>query len=629
MLKMKKICAVAVAWTLIAGFSVSCAKSPADTSAPDSAVSVGSSADTLSTDISSTNESSANAATPGVFTPDAAAFVWENATVYFLMTDRFMNGSEENDYSYGRGLDEAGNAIPGIKDSEGGFHGGDFAGITQKINEGYFTELGINAIWITPPYEQIHGFRSADGFAFYAYHGYWGLDFTQPDANYGTEEEFKTMVDAAHAGGIRVVMDVVLNHPGYATMLDSSEYGFGEYGDAWEDYYYGDESSLSLSQEQALLDEVSPEWQGWWGPDWIRSADGLAGYDAAGTTDELLCLSGLPDFKTESSEEVELPAFLVEKWTAEGRLEEEVSELDAFFEENDLPRTVLNYEIKWLTDWVSKYGIDGFRCDTAKHVDLACWQTLKGYASGALDEWRLNNPDKVIDDTPFWTVGEVWDHGVVKDDYYTAGSFDALLNFSFRKNITNYSILPDLYIFMSDTMREEDFNVLSYISSHDQGLFMRSNLIKGGSALLLSPGSVQIFYGDETSRTKAWEDAVYEDLKFRSDMNWDSIDQEVLLHFRILGQFRIRHAAIGAGEHIQISQKPFIFARVYENDGETDEIVAVITDPDQDVVIPVSDIFGDGMSVRNAYDGTTATVADGEVTFNSGVNGVILLENAV
>lgn len=583
---LKKLWKAAAVWILVAGLVTSCAQKPGS----------------------------------------SVPFVWENASVYFLLTDRFNNGNTGNDYSYGRGLDKDGEAIPGIQEEAGSFHGGDFAGITQKIEDGYFTDLGVSAIWVTPPYEQIHGYRSADGFAFYSYHGYWALDYTQPDANYGTEKEFREMVDLAHAKGIRIIMDVVLNHPGYATMADAAEYGFGSYKSGWEDYYYGDPSALSSAAEASYLDVTSSNWQNWWGSDWIRSDEPLSGYDAGGSTDTLLSLAGLPDFKTENIEEVELPGVLVSKWTLEGRLEKESAELDAFFTKSDLPRTVLNYEIKWLTDWVKDYGIDGFRCDTVKHVDLTAWVTLKDYAYTALEEWRQKNPEKALDDVPFWTVGEVWDHGVVKDDYFTKGSFDAIINFSFRKNIMNFSILPKVYTFMSDTMRGENFSVLSYISSHDTALFTRSNLIKGGTALMLSPGAVQIYYGDETARPMAWPESPYADLKLRSDMNWESTNDDVLAHFRILGQFRSRHPAVGAGVNVQISADPYIFARTYESGEYTDRIIAVMAQPEQSVEVPVAGIFEDGLSVRNAYDGTASIVSGGKVIFGSGVNGVILIE---
>ena len=88
-------------------------------------------------------------------------FVWEGANIYFLLTDRFNNGNTDNDVNFER------------TDSTGvlrGFMGGDIEGITQKINDGYFSELGVNAIWFTPVVEQIHGVdkESEDT---YGYHG--------------------------------------------------------------------------------------------------------------------------------------------------------------------------------------------------------------------------------------------------------------------------------------------------------------------------------------------------------------------------------------------------------------------------------------------------------------------------
>ena len=116
------------------------------------------------------------------------------------------------------------------------------------------------------------------------------------------------------------------------------------------------------------------------------------------------------------------------------------------------------------------------------------------------------------------------------------------------------------------------------------------------------------------------------DLKLRSDMNWDSINEDVLAHFKILGQFRSRHPAVGAGTNLEILAKPYIFARTYQNGTYSDRIIAVIADPNQKVEIPVAGIFDSAKTLRNAYDGTTASVTDGKVIFDSGINGVILIE---
>ena len=555
-------------------------------------------------------------------------FLWENANVYFLLTDRFFNGKQENDHAYDRGLHPDGTVDADKTEGPGGFHGGDFAGVTKKINEGYFSELGVDAIWISPPFEQIHGFRSGPGFAFYAYHGYWTLDFTQPDAAFGTKEEFQEMVDAAHAKGIRVVLDVIMNHPGYATPEDADTFGFGEYTEGWDEYKNGPDIELAGDVESSFLVPASSKWDSWWGPDWVRVDEGLAGYDTGGTSDTLSCLSGLPDFKTESQEEVELPVFLVNKWQNEGRLEEEQRELDMFFTETGLPQTVTNYQIKWLTDWVSDYGIDGFRCDTAKHVELEVWQSLSEQAGLSLQEWREKNPSKTLGTLPFWTVGEVWDHGVSKDEYYTDAEFDALINFSFRKNLINMKVLPELYTFMSDTMIKDDFMVLSYISSHDTALFTRSKLREGIAALLLAPGAVQIFYGDETGRQRAWTDCPYMDLTMRSAMNWESVDAELLAFTKILGQFRSRHLSIGAGVHQEIASDPYTFSRSYIKDDITDRIIVVMGEPNQTITIDVGGVFQDKEKLANAYDGSVCVVEDGKVSFSSGSDGIILIEEA-
>lgn len=90
-------------------------------------------------------------------------FVWEGANVYFLLTDRFYNGNPSNDIHFNR------TKTPG---KLRGFEGGDISGIIKKIDEGYFDQLGINVIWLTPIVEQIHdGVDEGTGLS-YGYHGY-------------------------------------------------------------------------------------------------------------------------------------------------------------------------------------------------------------------------------------------------------------------------------------------------------------------------------------------------------------------------------------------------------------------------------------------------------------------------
>ena len=576
-------------------------------------------------------------------------FSWDNATVYFALTDRFSNGDTSNDHSYGRGLDQNGNVQEGYENNPGGFHGGDLKGLTEKIKEGYFKDLGVNAIWITAPYEQIHGFTSGnaaggngqdngEGFPYYSYHGYWTLDYSNIDANMGTEEDFRNFVDTAHSQGIRVVMDIVLNHVGYTTMKDADEYGFGSMKSGWEDYYYGNLRDLDGGAVEAntWYNKEDSTWAtNWWGDDFVRVSAGYAGYekhsDGGGYTNPL---SGLPDIKTESKEEVDLPAILETKWKREGRYEEEMAELNEFFTKRNLPRTPRNYVIKWLTDYIRDFGVDGFRCDTVNHVEMEGWAALNEEADIAFEEYKANNPDKVLDqDADFWTTGESWGHGVTKSAFFTSGGFNSIINFSFKGAST--SNIKAKYNSLKAVNKDDNFNVLSYISSHDDLLHDRNSLIDGGTSLLLAPGAVQIFYGDETARPVGWKDfftrGEYKDQMYRTSMNWDDLENpnsqasKTLSHWQKLGQFRNNHLSVGAGEHIDIADSPYTFGRIYNKDGNSDKVVCVIGATGT-IDVDVSKVFNDGSKVRDAYTGVITTVQNGKATFTAGENGVILIE---
>jgi len=156
--------------------------------------------------------------------PGRTPIDWRDAVMYFVMIDRFANGDPSNDAPVG-GVDEAGN-----------YQGGDFVGLTQKIEEGYFTDLGINTLWITSPLDNADNANpGADGHSYSGYHGYWPKDLERAEDKLGTEAELKAMIDAAHARGIQVLIDYVMNHvhahsPVYAQHPDwfwPNDNGFG------------------------------------------------------------------------------------------------------------------------------------------------------------------------------------------------------------------------------------------------------------------------------------------------------------------------------------------------------------------------------------------------------------------
>ena len=564
-------------------------------------------------------------------------FSWDNASVYFLLTDRFRNGNTSNDHSYNRGLDQSGKVLSNI-DDRATFHGGDFAGVTQSIEDGYFNNLGVNAIWISAPYEQTHGYVvGSDGnpsYAHYSYHGYYVLDYTQTDANFGTAEEFETLVDTAHEHGIRVIMDIVMNHSGYNSLYDMAEYGYGTVAPGWEDAYYPHQNINNKTYHSFIdYDTNAEDWANWWGPDWIRC--GVAGYTEGGGSDLTMSLAGLPDFKTEQASTVGLPKILQKKWSGEGRLDSETAKINNFFTKTGRSATVSNYLAGWLSEWVREYGVDGFRCDTAKHVEFASWKNLKNACVDALKEWRANNPDKpgADWDEDFWMTGECWDHGVNKDGYYTQGGFDSMINFSTQGGgLLSAGRVKGTYDGFAKAINNDDsFNVLSYVSSHDSVL-ARGDLIGTGSGLLLCPGGIQIFYGDETNRPMVA--GVPNDgnggagHSLRSDMNWDSMDTNVLEHWQKVGVFRNNHISVGAGSNTSLaSTSGYAFARDYDKNGITDKVIGCIyANANTDVTISVGDTWSDGQYLVNAYDQSSAVVSNGKVTFNSGKNGTILVE---
>src|SRR5512134_2648761 len=157
-------------------------------------------------------ERRSQSAAPGAGVPAAeAATLWNSATVYFLLTDRFENGDSTNDLALGRARDGA---------HLRSFQGGDLAGVLRKVEQGYFDSLGVDAIWMTPFLEQIHGSVDEGTGKTYGYHGYWTRDWTAVDPALGTEDDLRRLVDAAHRHGIRVLLDAVINHTGPPTAQD-------------------------------------------------------------------------------------------------------------------------------------------------------------------------------------------------------------------------------------------------------------------------------------------------------------------------------------------------------------------------------------------------------------------------
>lgn len=514
----------------------------------------------------------------------ATGFSWQSATVYFALTDRFYNGDTSNDSSYGRKKD--GNQEVGT------WHGGDWKGLTAKLD--YLAGLGVNAVWISPIVEQVHGWvgGGSGDFKNYGYAGYWATDYTRLDANWGNEADLTALIDGAHQRGIRVLVDVVLNHPGYATGADLLAWVPGVFKDgtgaAFTDFdtnYTYQAGTNGYLKWNDLVNYQADAWCQWWNPRWIRAGLGpnnaTCKFDPGGTDELTKGLSFLPDFKTESSLAADMPAFFAKK-------------TDTGFTA-DLGLPPRQYLIKWHTDWVRKFGFDGFRVDTVNNVEPEAFGQLKTAAVTAFNDWKTANPTKKVDDTPFFTVAEAYGHGVLKDTPYGTGKFDSVLNFSFQRQLRDLlmssgSVLADLTTFaglystLAATTADPTWGVMSYLSSHDTQLFfevMQHDIpkqLQAGTALLLAPGAVQLFYGDESGRQlgPTLSDAI---AGTRSDMNWSSQNTTLLNHFTTLGNFRKKHGAIGGGTHTVLASPAgtWAFSRTLKSGTVDDAVVVVLT----------------------------------------------------
>ncbi len=523
-------------------------------------------------------------------------FTWKNANIYFLLTDRFNNGDTSNDLNFDRS---------GKTAKLRGFEGGDIKGVIQKIEEGYFNDLGITALWMTPWFEQIHGGTDEGTGLTYGFHGYWISDWSSMDPNFGTEEDLEKLVETAHKHGIRIVMDVIINHTGPVTDIDP----------VWPD-------------------------------EWVRTTPQCTYQDYESTVTCTL-VKNLPDIRTESDQDVDLPPQLLEKWEKEGRLEAEMAELDTFFARTAYPRAPRFYIIKWLTDFVRKYGIDGYRIDTAKHTEESVWSELGKEARTAFADWKYTHPEKVLDENDFYMVAEVYgydisggrlfDFGDREVDFFAHG-IDAMINFEFKESAKmDYEPLFSLY---SDQLYGplKGLSVLNYLSSHDDGGpfdKQRVKTIEAGTKLLLCPGASQVYYGDESSRELDIK-GTHGDATLRSFMNWKEMESnvirndvpiaKVLLHYQKLGQFRREHLSVGAGKHQMISEKPYIFSRIYESRDFSDRVVAGIDMEPGKKEIDLNGLFENGTVLRDYYSGEKASVKEGKLSLDTPHTMVLLGE---
>lgn len=281
----------------------------------------------------------------------------EDELIYFMLPDRFENGDRNNDLGGLKGDRLKTGYDPTHK---GFYHGGDLKGLINRLD--YLQGMGITAIWVAPifknkPVQGPPGQESA------AYHGYWVTDFTQVDPHLGTNAEFKKLVDEAHRRGMKVYMDIIANHT-----ADVIQYK----GCAIQACGYRSIADYPYQRRGGPAGvPINGEYKG----DLDKSAENFAKLTN-------------PNFAYEvevpaAEKSVKVPAWLNDpiwyhnrgnsEWHGESTTYGDFSGLDDLMTEN--PRVVAGL-IEVFGSWIDRFGVDGFRIDTAKHVNPEFWQAF-------------------------------------------------------------------------------------------------------------------------------------------------------------------------------------------------------------------------------------------------------------
>ncbi|WP_260927758.1 alpha-amylase family glycosyl hydrolase [Novosphingobium sp. 9] len=346
----------------------------------------------------------------------------EQEVIYFVLPDRFENGDPANDHG---GL-KGDRLHTGFDPSDKAFyHGGDLKGLTRRLD--YIQNLGASAIWVGPVFKNkpVQGPKGQESAG---YHGYWITDFTHVDPHLGTDADFKALVDAAHARGMKVYMDIIVNHT-----ADVIQYREG----AAQGYPYRSKAAYPFSRKGGVSGApINAGFAGDDNPDpanWTKLVDPAFAYTPVVPKDEA---------------HVKVPAWLNDPiwyhnrgntdWKGESAQYGDFVGLDDLATEN--PRVVSGM-IDIYGDWIDRFGIDGFRIDTAKHVNPAFWRqfvpamqarakakgipnfhifgevTTDGYDPALLASWTRNSGLPAVLDFAFM-------HAVISATDGSAGSQD-------------------------------------------------------------------------------------------------------------------------------------------------------------------------------------------------------------
>ena len=387
---------------------------------------------------------------------DYRARLPQDEVIYFLLPDRFENGDASND----RGGLTGGRNVTGFDPTAKGFyHGGDLKGLTKRLD--YIQALGATAIWVGPVFKN-KAVQGGPGQESAGYHGYWITDFTAVDPHLGTNQDFADLVTAAHRRGMKVYMDIIVNHT--ADVIQYREC-VGK-----QDCPY--RSRADYPYQRRLGVNGKPINPGFLGDD-VHTAANFAKLTDPGYA--------YTPFVPAKEKDVKVPAWLNDVHLYHNRgdttYRNESSTMGDFVGLDDLmtenPR-VLSGMIDIFGGWIDRYGIDGFRIDTARHVDPAFWAAFVPAMEARARAKGIPN---------FHIFGEVSDHEVrpaTLAQHTIVDKLPAVLDFSFHQAVVETvagTRGTDAFeaLFDGDVLYAKGFDTAiilpTFTSNHDDGRF--------------------------------------------------------------------------------------------------------------------------------------------------------------
>ncbi|HSP73759.1 MAG TPA: alpha-amylase family glycosyl hydrolase [Gaiellaceae bacterium] len=399
--------------------------------------------------------------------------------IYFVMTDRYANGDPSND----RGGSSGGRSQTGYDPTDPGwFHGGDFKGLTQNLQR--IKDLGFNAIWITPPVaNQISAGDSA------GYHGYWGLDFTKVDPHLGTDQDFADFVSSAHRLGIKVIMDVVVNHTGDVVQLaGGSAYSDAPYRDC-HGKVFDPQRYVGKSTFPCLAARTMPRTPTVFAP--------LAKAKSPAWLNDPLNYHDRGDIDFASCSET-----CYEQGDFYG--------LDDLFTEKPSVERGL---AQIYASWIAKYKLDGFRIDTARHQNpgfFGLWipQIRKAARAAGVQNFQLFGEVPLTDDLEL-------------SAYARRRGLPSVLDFPFQDAAAGYASGGSNAIAIRYRLEDDDYYLgpggsplalPTFLGNHDMGRAaleisqqgaglsgepLLRHLLLGYDLMYLLRGAPVVYYGDE------------------------------------------------------------------------------------------------------------------------------------